>query len=74
MRIVSRLPILMAEKQMRENRKINVITVARETGLARPTIASWIRSDLKRFDEDTIIAFCKYFECGLSDLLLLEDD
>jgi putative transcriptional regulator len=74
MRIVSRLPILMAEKQMRENRKINAITIARETGLARPTIASWIKSDLKRFDEATIVTLCQYFDCGLSDLLVLEDD
>jgi putative transcriptional regulator len=74
MRIVSRLPMLMAQKQMRENRKINAVTVARETGLSRPTIANWIRSDLKRFEEETIIILCQYFECGIGDLLTLEDE
>jgi DNA-binding Xre family transcriptional regulator len=74
MRIVSRVPILMAEKQMRENRRINASIIAREAGLSRPTVAHWVKSDFKRLDEETIITLCKYFQCGLGDLLTLEDD
>lgn len=74
MRVVTLLPRLMALKQIRENRRINAVTISRETGLSRPTVASWIKNDVKRFDEDIIITFCKYFECGIGDLLTLEDD
>jgi hypothetical protein len=72
MRVISQLPKLMAEKQMRENRIINAITVSRETGLSRPTIASWIKTTMTRYDEETIVIFCKYFDCDVCDLLKLD--
>lgn len=74
MRVVSRLMRLMAEKQIRDNRMINAVIVSKETGLRHATVMSWIRSDLRRFDEEVIVAFCKYFECDIGDLLVLEQD
>jgi putative transcriptional regulator len=74
MRVVNRLTVLMAEKQIKENRLINVATVARDTGLSRLTIASWVKGDVRRFDEDVIVALCKYFDCDLCDLIKLERD
>jgi putative transcriptional regulator len=74
MRVVSQVPRLMGEKQIRENRLINAVTLARETGLSRPTIYKWIRNDLKRFDEESIVALCKYFNCDIADLIVLEKD
>jgi hypothetical protein len=74
MRVLSRVTKLMAEKQLRENRVITSGMLARETGLSRPTILSWIRSDLRRFDEEAIVAFCKYFDCEIGALLELAND
>lgn len=74
MRVISQVTRLMAEKQLRENRLITPSELARETGLSYPTVLSWVRSDLRRFDEVAIVAFCKYFDCDLGDLLVLEDE
>jgi putative transcriptional regulator len=65
---------LMTQKQLRENRIIRSAEIIRETGLTRPTVQTWIKGELHRFDEDAIIAFCKYFECGIGDLLEIVDD
>lgn len=73
MRVVSRVTKLMAEKQIRENRMITSGVLSRETGLSRPTVLSWIRSDLRRFDEDAIVTLCKFFNCEVGDLLQLEE-
>jgi len=53
---------------------VNVATIARETGLSRLTAGSWLKNEVKGFDEESIVAFCGYFECGIGDLLTLEND
>lgn len=73
MRVVSQVPRLMAEKQMHENKVISTTDLVKATGLARATVLSWIKGDLSRFDEHAIIAFCKYFNCRVGDLLVLEE-
>lgn len=70
---MSRVVELMAEKQMREKRLITSTTIMEETGLTRPTVLAWIRSDLRRFDADTGVALCKFFDCEIGDLLVLEN-
>lgn len=74
MRVTSQVTRLMAEKQLRENRLITPSELARETGLSYPTVLSWVRSDLRRFDEGAIVAFCTYFDCAIGDLLVLDDE
>jgi len=71
---MNRVIKLMSEKQIRENRLINASTVSRETGLSRPTISSWVKDDMKGFDKETIVILCKYFECDIGELLVLEHD
>ena len=74
MRVVSQVLRLVSEKQIQENRVINTATIARETGLSRLTVGSWLRNEVKRFDEESIVVFCKYFECDIGDLLVHEQD
>jgi len=31
-----------------------------------------MNNDLSRFDEDTVIAFCDFFDCTLNDLLYVD--
>jgi putative transcriptional regulator len=62
----------MAEKQMREKRKINVAVLSRETNLTRVTITKWINNDLDRFEAATIVTLCAYFNCDIGDLLKLD--
>lgn len=79
MRVINRLAALIGEKQARENRVINVMTLAEEAGVTRQTVASWLSGEVRRFDEPVIVAFCKYFstedkKCNIGDLLYIEWD
>lgn len=73
-RVVSNVLKLVSQKQIRDGRIINVATIARDTGLNRLTVNAWVKNDLSRFDSDTIIALCRYFECDIGDLLSIVDD
>ncbi len=70
----TRLIELMGQKQTREKRVINASTVARETGLTRQVISKWVRGEVTEFREDMIDTLCRYFRCGLGDLLYLDPD
>lgn len=71
--MINRLPALIGQKQVNENRVINVATIAQETGLSRQTIYSWLNNELQRFDKDTIEILCKYFKCDVGDLLTVAE-
>jgi len=71
--IKNRLRELMAEKARKEGRKITQTSVAHELGLARYTVDSWARNDVVRYDQSTIIAFCRYFGVEPGDLLIMEE-
>lgn len=73
MAVKNRLAALMGEKQVRTNEIVNVATVAAGTGLSRQTIYSWLDNKVERFDAPTISAFCRYFKCGVGDLLVFEE-
>jgi len=79
MRVLNRLASLIGEKQARENRVINAVTLAEEAGVTRQTISNWLNGEVRRFDESVIVAFCKYFsteekKCNIGDLLYVEWD
>ena len=68
----NRLPVLMAEKQIKTNQIITAAVVARETGLSRQAIYKWIHGDVSEFREDIIERLCDYFECEVGDLLYID--
>lgn len=75
--MISRLASLMGEKQARENRMINAITLAEETGISKQTIYNWLKGDVRRFDEPVIVELCRYFStqehrCEIGDLLYID--
>jgi len=70
--VISKLPALIGEKQTRENRIINVPTIAEETGIPKQTIYNWLKGDIRRFDADIIETLCRYFRCDVGDLLTVE--
>ena len=65
---------LLARKKRVENRDITYEDVASETGISKSSIQKWARNTLQRFDGKQILAFCEYFGCGISDLLILVDE
>ncbi|MGB0921365.1 MAG: helix-turn-helix domain-containing protein [Alphaproteobacteria bacterium] len=54
---------LMGEK------KLNIMDVARETGLNRNTVSLLYKETAKRVDFETIDKLCELFDCEVSDLL-----
>jgi putative transcriptional regulator len=73
MRIKNRVKVLLAEKELKEGRKISYRALAEETGLSLDTITAYMNQRVSRYDESTLLALCNYFGCGISDLIFLEN-
>lgn len=69
MAIQNRLKVLLAEKELRENRKLTYRTVAKETGLAIDTLTAYMTQRVNRFDKSTLETLCSYLACDVGDLL-----
>jgi putative transcriptional regulator len=69
----SRLKVLIAEKSLREKRRITLSTVAEETNLSRPTIIKLARDEVRQIRGDVIATVCSYFGCSVGDLLYVEE-
>lgn len=70
----TRLLELMSAKQNEVGAPITPALVARKTGVSRATIHKWIKDDVARFDETTIVALCRYFSCTLQDLIFIDEN
>lgn len=69
-KVRNRLKELLAERERVEDRRIPHTEVARKTGIHVTTISRWA-NQVGRFDSETIAAICVYFDCEISDLLVL---
>ncbi len=74
MTIQNRLKVLLAEKELREGRKLTYRTVAQETGLAIDTLTAYMTQRVNRFDKSTLETFCQYLSCDVGDLLKYSPD
>ena len=72
--MTNRLPALMAEKQLKENRVINVSVVARELGVSRQYLHKWVKDVFKGYDKEMIDRFCDYFNCEPGDIIIRVKD
>ena len=68
----SRMRVLMAEKGLREKRRITLIIVAEETDLSKPTVMKMARDEVAQIKGETVATLCEYFECNVGDLLYVE--
>ncbi len=50
-------------------RRLSVKDLERGTGVSYATAYEWYAGRVTRFDADKIAAFCKFFDCGIGDLL-----
>jgi putative transcriptional regulator len=74
MAIQNRLKILLAEKELRESRKLTYRLVAKETGLAIDTLTAYMTQRVNRFDKSTLETLCTYLGCDVGDLLKFSAD
>ena len=64
---------LLAEKEVRENRRITQVEVAAATGLSRQTLGPWLDGSIQFIRLDTLAAMCVFLDCVPGDLLVLAD-
>ncbi len=68
----SNLRVLVAKKAQDERRRISLLTVAQETGISKYTIYALADDSLEEVPKVVIAKLCDYFECGVCDLLYLQ--
>lgn len=72
--IVSRFQVLLAEKAIRERRRISLTRVAEETEISIYTITGFANNTLREAPLDAIDALCGYLGCDVGDLLVRVPD
>lgn len=66
--INNRFSVLLAEKQVKERRKISMAEVAESTGISRQALYRWESNSIERYETNTINALCEYFGVGPGQL------
>ena len=74
MAIQNKVKILIAEKELREGRKLSHRTVAQEAGIPLSVLTLYTSQKVRRFDVQTLEKLCNYFKCQPGDLLVYPDN
>lgn len=61
------------EKKFREGRDITYDEVAEAVELTVRTISRYMNDQITRYDRETLEKFCDYYDCGIEDILVLEE-
>jgi len=61
---------LIAEKEVKENRKLTLRIISEEAGVSTNSLTAYNNQDVVRFDALVLEAFCKYFNCGVGTFFL----
>jgi len=64
---------LVAEREVRDRRKLSIRTIAKETGANVSTVQRLLTNDLRRAPLDELALICAHFGCTLDDIFRLED-
>ncbi len=74
MAIYNKLKVLLAEKEIRENRKLSHRTVAQEAGIPLSVLTLYMSQKVRRFDVETLQKLCRYFGVQPGELLVYSED
>lgn len=67
--IVNRFKVLVAQKELRESRRLTYRIIRDETNLSTNTLTSLAKQKVTRFDASVLNALCKYLSCTVGDIL-----
>ena len=67
--IRNRFKILLAQKELRDERMYTYEDINKATGISPTTLSSYARGKVTRFDESTLVALCTWLECDLAELI-----
>jgi putative transcriptional regulator len=74
MPIYNKLKILIAEKELREGRKLPQRVIAQEADIPLSVLTLYISQKVRRFDTETLQKLCRYFGVQPGDLLVYSDN
>jgi putative transcriptional regulator len=74
MAIFNKLKILIAEKELREGRKLSHRIVAQEADIPLSVLTLYMSQKVRRFDTETLQKLCRYFGVQPGDLLVFSDN
>jgi putative transcriptional regulator len=74
MAIYNRLRVLIAEKELREQRKLSYRTISDETGIPVSTITEYMTQRIKRYDGATLEKLCVYFGVQPGQVLIYSEN
>lgn len=70
-----RLWSLKKKKELSVGRDITQIELAREVGVSQATISRLMKNEIVgEINSETMTGLCRYFECNLSELLVIDWD
>lgn len=73
MPILNKLRVLIAQKEVAENRRLSYRQIASEANVSLSILSAYAMQKVNRFDGDTLEKLCRYFSVQPGDLLVLSD-
>jgi DNA-binding Xre family transcriptional regulator len=70
----SRLKVLVAEKEIREKRRLSLRTISRESGASLSTVVRLDNNSIKQVPLDDLARLCAWVPCQVGELLRLEEE
>ncbi len=72
MHVKSYLRVLVAQKEVKEDRKIGIRVITAETGASRSAVERLLNNTIKNVPLDDLARICVWLPCAVGDLLVLE--
>ena len=69
----SRLKVLIAEKEIREQRRLSLRTIAGESKASLSTVVRLENNSIKQVPLDDLARLCAWIPCAVGELLRLEE-
>lgn len=69
----SHLQVLVAQKSLREGRKLPIRTITAESGASRSAVQRLLNNTIKNVPLDDLRMLCVWLPCEVGDLLRLEE-
>ncbi len=69
----SQLSVLVAQKALRERRKLTIKVITDESGASRSAVERLLNNTIRNVPLDDLARLCAWVPCGVADILQLED-
>ena len=68
----SHFRVLVAQKELREKRRIGIRVIVKECGASRTTVERLLNNTIKQVSLDDLASICEWLPCAPGDILRLE--